>query len=667
MNGSESASPDPDRSSLPTSQPIIREATADEDPSRRCEECGEPFIPKSKRNRFCSDPCKKRNWDRNHKEEKKARKRKRAAEQPLLGVSPEISPADKEAEIPGPIAAVLPSLGADPGQPLEIINEIRHLRSKDFSELEIARRVKLKYLGRYSPNDIAQAYRTQDEERAELDQDERLNEDEALARTRLANVEEVAKETREETADDSGQAEEDRQESYHAFCRDFERTDLGNSERFVRRHRKNARYCHAFKQWYIWDGTRWKPDCSGKVLELAKRATHHIAREAEIANGNTAQQDLYKWAAASQGRARIEAMITLAQSALPVTPEEMDSNPNVLNFTNGTLDLINYKFRAHEREDLCTKVTGAVYNPNADCPKWKDFLYKVLGGKEDLIGFLQRTAGYSLTAETGERAIFLCYGAGANGKSTFLNTVGAGLGDYAMQTESSTFNISKNEQVRNDLARLKGARYVTAIEAGKGKRLDESLVEQLSGGDRIAARFLFKEYFEFKPEFKIWWAFNHKPVINDTTQSIWDRVKLIPFTITIPPEERDRDLSTKLLKELPGILNWCIEGLKEYRRIGLAEPAEVTAATNEYREEQDRLGDFFGERCSFDPSGFVSALDLYYEYTKWCTDNREEPVSKRIFGLEMNDRPVIREKNPKTKQRGYRGISLAGSVYFKVG
>jgi putative DNA primase/helicase len=227
-----------------------------------------------------------------------------------------------------------------------------------------------------------------------------------------------------------------------------------------------------------------------------------------------------------------------------------------------------------------------------------------------------------------------------------------------MQTESNTFNISKSEQVRNDLARLKGARYVTAIEAGKGKRLDESLVKQLTGGDRIAARFLFKEYFEYKPEFKIWWAFNHKPVINDTTQSIWDRVKLIPFTITIPPEERDKDLPIKLLKELSGIINWGIEGLKEYRRIGLAEPTEVSAATTEYREEQDLLGDFFRERCNFESSGFVSVSDLYNEYTKWCIDNWEKPISKHAFGQEMNNRPVKREKHPKTKQRGYRGISL---------
>lgn len=471
----------------------------------------------------------------------------------------------------------------------------------------------------------------------------------------------------EENKRAAAQAEEDRQGSLCAVCREFEKTDLGNTDRFVRRYRKNARYCHAFKQWYIWDSTRWEPDGSGKVLELAKKTVLSIYQEACITDGNASQQDLFKWFAASQSRARIDALVALAQSALPVIPDEMDSNPNLLNFPNGTLDLIPYKFRDHDREDICTKVTGAIYDPDAKCPKWKEFLHKILGGKDDLIEFLQRAAGYSLTADTGERAIFLCYGAGANGKSTFLNTIGASLGDYAMQTESSTFNVSKNEQVRNDLARLKGARYVTAIEAGKGKRLDESLVKQLSGGDRIAARFLFKEYFEFKPEFKIWWAFNHKPVINDTTQSIWDRVKLIPFTITIPPEDRDKDLSGKLLKELPGILNWCIEGLKEYRRIGLAEPAEVTAATAEYREEQDRLGDFFGERCTFEPSGFVSTSDLFYEYQKWCTDNREEPISKRAFGLEMNDRPVKREQHHKTKQKGYRGISIATSVTFRMG
>lgn len=462
-------------------------------------------------------------------------------------------------------------------------------------------------------------------------------------------------------------AEEDRQGNLHAVCRAFEKTDLGNSKRFVRRHTRNARYCYPFKQWYIWDGTRWEPDNCGKIFELSKQVVICIGDEAAIADGDHERTEMFKWAAASQSRAKIDSLLALAESTLSMPPEQMDSKPHLLNFPNGTLNLITYDFKGHDREDLCTKVTGALFDPAATCPLWKNFLNQIMGDNDDLIGFLQRAAGYSLTADTGERAIFLCYGAGANGKSTFLNTLGAAIGDYAMQTESSTFNVSKHEQVRNDLARLKGARYVTAIEAGKGKRLDESLVKQLTGGDRIAARFLFKEYFEYKPEFKIWWAFNHKPVINDTTQSIWDRVKLVPFTVTIPPEERDIHLPGKLVAELPGILTWCIEGLKEYRRIGLNEPSEVKDATSEYREEQDHLGDFFAERCRFEPAAWTSASDLYYEYTKWCTENREEPISKRAFGFDMDDRPVVRGPHPKTKQRGYRGISLADRIYFRSG
>ncbi len=282
-----------------------------------------------------------------------------------------------------------------------------------------------------------------------------------------------------------------------------------------------------------------------------------------------------------------------------------------------------------------------------------------MGENKNLIEFLQRAAGYSLTGHTDERAIFLCHGNGANGKSTFLNTLMAVLGEYGLSVESNTFCVSRNEGVRNDLAALKGARFVSATEAGKGKRLDEDLVKRISGGsDKIQARFLFQEFFEFRPECKIWWAFNSAPRITDSTDSIWARVKMIPFSVVIPESERDTRLPEKLLKESSGILNWMVTGLREYQQNGLAEPEEVRGATQQYREDQDLLADFLIEGCIREPQGTIGTTDLYNAYTTWSSmvAPGEKIKSQRSFGFEMNDHGFKRDRDPRTKRKIYLGI-----------
>ena len=438
------------------------------------------------------------------------------------------------------------------------------------------------------------------------------------------------------------------------ICLEYPLTEMGNAARLVARYGCDLKYCHPWRKWLVWDGTRWKPDDTGKIMRLAKDTAMRIGDEAHAAGGSS---DLYKWAGTSQSHSRINAMVALTQSEVPVLPADLDADPNLLNFPNGTLELDTFTFREHKREDRCTKAMGCEYLPDAICPLWVQFLDTIFDKNDNLIKFVQRGLGYSLTADIGERAIFLCHGSGANGKSTLLNTVASAMGEYARQTESNTFCQQKHDGVRNDIAALKGARYVIAIESKKGKRLDEALVKQLSGGDTVAARFLFQEYFEFKPEFKIWWAFNHKPRIDDTTQSVWDRVKLIPFNVVIPLEERDKDFPAKLVKELPGIVAWMVEGLREYRNIGLAEPAEVTVATQEYQAEQDRLGDWRAERTVEDPAAWTSSRDLYVDYQDWCNENREAPISPRSFGFDMGDR-YPRKQDKVTRKKGYCGIRL---------
>lgn len=444
------------------------------------------------------------------------------------------------------------------------------------------------------------------------------------------------------------------------LCCTFAQSDLGNSQRLATRFGVVLRYCKPFKSWFFWDGRRWARDDRGFAIELAKDTVDRIADEASVAGGAD-RGTLHKWCGTSQGRPRIEGLLFLSQSALAVTPQDLDRDPFLFNCRNGTLDLATLIFRGHQQGDLLTRMAAVDFDPAATCPTWEKFLDRIMDGNADLIGYLQRAAGYSLTGHTGERALFLCHGRGANGKSTFLNTLLAVIGEYGISVESSTFCISRSDKVRNDLAALKGARLVTSTEAGRGRRLDEEIVKLLTGGeDKIRARFLFQEAFEFKPECKIWWSFNSAPRITDATDSIWSRVRLIPFSIVIPEAERDIRLPEKLMKEAPGILNWMLAGLREYRRIGLAEPEEVRAATQEYREEQDDLADFFNDMCTIEPGASCGATDLYNEYAKWHAWQapEEKTKSQRAFGFEMNDHGFKRDRDEATRKKIYSGIRL---------
>ncbi len=326
------------------------------------------------------------------------------------------------------------------------------------------------------------------------------------------------------------------------------------------------------------------------------------------------------------------------------------------------MDLRTGELRPHDREDLITKLAPVSYDSEAKCETWRAFLDKIMDGNTDLIEYLKRAVGYSLTGDTTEQCLFILHGSGANGKSTFVETIHTLLGDYAQKTETRSFMQQKNEGVRNDLARLKGVRFASAVEIMQGQRLNEALIKEATGGDRITARFLFKEYFEFRPEFKLFLACNHKPEIRGTDEGIWRRVKLVPFEVTIPPEQRDKRLLEKLETELPGILNWAMEGCQEWRRNGLQDPEEITAATASYRQEMDLLALFIDECCQLDEDGEVPTGKLFDAYEEWCKKNGEQPVKKRTFGTMMKERGLRSEnktRDGKTK-RHYVGIS----VYF---
>ena len=279
------------------------------------------------------------------------------------------------------------------------------------------------------------------------------------------------------------------------------------------------------------------------------------------------------------------------------------------------------------------------YDPDATCPVWDRTLRVIMDGRADLVEYWQRAIGYSITGDTREQCLHLCHGSGSNGKSTILDVLEQLTGEYGAQADFNTFLERRNDSgPRNDIARLAGARLVRSSEIGENKRLNEGLIKSITGGDTITARFLYSEDFEFKPMFKLWLAANHKPVIRGTDWAIWRRVRLLPFDVTITPEQRDDELPKKLKQELPGILNWAIAGCLRWLESGLNPPQIVLAATAEYRSESDSIGTFISEQCEVGKAFEVSAGDLYKAFKRWASENGEHEMSNTMFGRRLSER-----------------------------
>jgi putative DNA primase/helicase len=425
------------------------------------------------------------------------------------------------------------------------------------------------------------------------------------------------------------------------------RTQLGNARRLVQQHGDRIRYVHPWRRWLVYGGGRWAPDDTGKLERLAKQTVLNIVQEAIAADADAERQELLKWAARSQSLAQIRAMIDLAASepGIPILPDQLDADPWLLNVENGTLDLRTGALRPHDAADLITKISPVTWDPDSEAPTWRAFLDQILPGDPQLLGFLQRAIGYSLTGDTGEQVLFFLHGRGCNGKSTLLETLRALLGDYGLQADVGTFLERRRDGASNDLARLRSARFVAAIEASEGQRLAEGLVKQLTGGDTISARMLYSEYFEYRPQFKLWLAANHKPVIRGTDHAIWRRIRLVPFMVTIAEAERDPELPAKLRSELPGVLRWAVEGCLSWRRRGLGTPPAVHTATESYRLEMDVLAAFLDECCEVGPSLKAPATPLYEAYRRWCDRNGERAVSQRAFGEALGERAFVRVKS----------------------
>ena len=424
-------------------------------------------------------------------------------------------------------------------------------------------------------------------------------------------------------------------------------TDLGNSERLVARHGRDLHYCFDFGKWLCWDGVRWAIDRNGDALDKAKDTARAMLAEAATLADREDARKLAAWSFKSQARERLAAALFLAQPDVSVLPEQLDTRPWLLNVANGTVDLRSGQLRPADRADLLTKSAPVVYDPAAKCEQWLAFLDRIFAGNQEIIRYVQKAAGYSLTGLDTEECFFVLHGTGQNGKSTVVETLSALLGtDYAQQATPDLLMQKKQERHATELAVLRGARLVASVETGQGKRLNEVLIKSMTGGDRIRANFMHQDTFEFRPEFKVWLSTNHKPVITGTDLGIWRRIRLIPFAVKIPDEERDGAFKARLREPaaLAGILNWAIQGALLWQREGLKPPQEVSDATQAYREEMDVLAAWISDCCVVNKRAEASAADLYRSYVQWREANGERAETQTSFGLRLTERGFERVK-----------------------
>ncbi len=379
-----------------------------------------------------------------------------------------------------------------------------------------------------------------------------------------------------------------------------ELTDLGNAERLVDMFGHELRYSHAKERWYYWDGRRWAWARSGELTRYAAKVARSIAVEAGLACNSQHSGKVLHHARSSQNQLRLKAMIELARDLLPipVAVDALDADPWKFNCLNGTIDLKTGMLLPHNPVDLISKIAPVAYEPKAKYTGWLRFLRRITDNDKQLIRYLRRVVGYCLTGCCTEHALFIFWGKGANGKSTFFIVIQNMMGEYAMQAPPDLLAARRQGPGHPcDVADLHGSRLAVDSEVSQNMRMDEAKAKRLTGADRIKARHLFKDFFEFEPTFKLAAAVNDKPKVPGDDDAIWRRMHFIPFVVQIPVDQQDKNLAEKLRQEAAGILRWAVEGCREWARVGLQPPDCVLEATKEYRSEMDAVGTFIEDAC----------------------------------------------------------------------
>jgi putative DNA primase/helicase len=420
---------------------------------------------------------------------------------------------------------------------------------------------------------------------------------------------------------------------------------------FTALHDGDLRHVAKWNKWLRWDGQRWAFDETWRVFDLARV----ICRETATRLDNSPSQ-----ARALTSAKTVAAIERLAKTdpRHATTTDQWDADPWLLNTPDGTIDLRSGDLFLHRRTDLITKTTEV--GPRGGCPTWRGFLKRVTDGDEDLQAYLQRLLGYALTGSTREHVMAFLYGTGANGKSVLLSTVSGILGDYHRTAPIEAFTLTSSDRHPTEIAMLRGARLVTAVETEEGRRWAESRIKALTGGDQITARFMRQDFFEFTPQFKLLIAGNHKPSLRSVDEAIRRRLHLVPFTVTIPPEERDEELPERLKAEWAGILEWMIEGAVEWNEGGLQPPEAVKSATAEYLAAEDAMAIWIEERCNTGPAFRAGSTELYKSWRAYCEITGEQPGSQKRFSQNLESRGFEKGRLS-TGRAGFLGIAPAST------
>lgn len=450
------------------------------------------------------------------------------------------------------------------------------------------------------------------------------------------------------------------QETKEVKSKYYSYDDTGNADRFTDMHGDTLRYSYTRKNWYFYNGKIWTTDNEGKVKTMADEVIESMKSEKVFVPEGEDEEEmkklLRKHIKATRNHNGKTNMIKESQHLLPIQPQQFDNNLHLFNVQNGFLDLKTGQLHPHERGQYFTKISNVEYTDKADCPMWDDFLQQIFDGNDELIEYIQRAVGYSLSGSTEEQMMFILHGNGRNGKSVFLDIVTELFGSYSTNIQPQAIMVKQQSNNANpDIAKLAGARLVTTTEPNEGVRFDEGLIKQLTGGDKVTARFLYEDEFEFTPQFKLWMATNHKPLIRGTDDGIWRRMGIIPFSVQIPENKVDKKLTHKLRREIDAIMNWAVEGYLKWQRDGLQEPQCIKDQRDNYRVEMDSIEAFIQDCCVIDSFSNVQAKAFYQAYREWASENGQYMMSNTKFGREMA------KKYTKRKSDGvivYGGIKL---------
>jgi putative DNA primase/helicase len=442
----------------------------------------------------------------------------------------------------------------------------------------------------------------------------------------------------------------------------------------------HLRHVGQWSKWLVYDDGVWKVDYAMAPYAHARKFLRSTAKKlsarlyemrmSKVSAPSDEQKDKYKRLAAKatklmRSHKTIHNVVMLSKSdnRLNLNVEHLDNDPWLLNTPSGTVDLRTGDVRKHNPLDYITKRTAA--GPGLGKPElWISFLTTIMKGDVAMVDYLQKVFGYCLVGEVKEHEMYFGYGTGANGKGVTLNTIRDLLGDYGMEASIETFVVNPNQRHPTELADLRGARLVTCGETDEGQRWAEARIKMLTGGDPVKARFMRQDFFEFRPQFKLFLAGNHKPKLSNVDEAIERRFRLIPFTYTVPKTDRDIDLGTKLRAEWPQILHWCIEGCLRWQSEGLNPPGAVAQATRNYLNQEDAMLAWQTDELILDPKGFTYLKDLYDSWRDWARENGETPGTKRQLGLALEDREPLWKcsKGKRNQGFGFHGLALKDEV-----